>query len=204
LHLRNQLKLMLDNQVDLDRPRVEDGSRLLDRLIDEHQRPHKDKIIFIDCLLHNGAKLGSSTWFAARGKHEIQLKLLRKLCQDGYFLYKVSDFHPKGFSKQRTLNLDSTRLLTQVAQTTTTQKSSIEAAVFRFEYALKRIDELEQQIQARCHQSCMAKGHARLLDPSQQEAIIKETQQVKYQTFLGLSRCERKRGVSTNTIDVIL
>lgn len=84
-------KLLISSRADMDRSRESDGTRLLDRLIAEHQPdPNTDKLPFIDCLLHNGAKLGSSTWSAANGKHEIQLRLLRKLCQDGYFLYKVS------------------------------------------------------------------------------------------------------------------
>lgn len=74
----------------MDKTRPSDGSRLLDRLIGEHRHLFADKLAYIDCLLHNGAKLGSSTWTAASGKHEIQLRLLKKLCQDGYFLYKVS------------------------------------------------------------------------------------------------------------------
>lgn len=48
-----------------------------------------NKLPYIDLLLQNGARLGSSTWHAAHGKHEILLRLLKKLCQDGYFLYKV-------------------------------------------------------------------------------------------------------------------
>lgn len=73
----------------MDQSSERDGTRLLDRLIAQH-RPNDNKLPFIDCLLQNGAKLGSSTWNAADGKYEIQLKLLEKLCQDGYFLYKVS------------------------------------------------------------------------------------------------------------------
>lgn len=84
-----QLQLLIDNGADFDRARKSDGSRLLDRLISEHCAP-ADRLSYIDCLLQNGAKLGSSTWLAANGKRDVQLRLLRKLCQDGYFLYKVS------------------------------------------------------------------------------------------------------------------
>lgn len=84
-----QLKLLIDNKADVDKTRKEDNSRLLDRLIEQHHRLI-DKLPYIDCLLQNGAKLGSSTWIAATGKEEVQIRLLRKLCQDGYFLYKVS------------------------------------------------------------------------------------------------------------------
>lgn len=84
--------MLIDNGADFDRARKSDGSRLLDRLISEHSSVFagSDKLKFIDCLLQSGAKLGSSTWLAANGKRDVQLRLLKKLCQDGYFLYKVS------------------------------------------------------------------------------------------------------------------
>lgn len=84
------LHLLVDSGADLDRIGP-DGLRLLDRLATEHQPMKNNKLPFIDCLLRNGAKLGSSTWAAAFGKHDIQLRLLKKLCHDGYFLYKVSN-----------------------------------------------------------------------------------------------------------------
>lgn len=68
------------------------------------------------------------------------------------------------------------------------QKSSIEPAVYRFEYALKRIAELEQQLATGCCRS----GADFDLD----QTTFRATQQIKYQTYLGLSRCERKRKVS--------
>lgn len=90
-HAPNQLKFLIDKRANMDQSSERDGSRLLDRLIAQHQ-PNDNKLPFIDCLLQNGSKLGSSTWNAADGKYEIQLRLLEKLCQDGYFLYKVSWF----------------------------------------------------------------------------------------------------------------
>lgn len=72
------------------------------------------------------------------------------------------------------------------------QTSSIEAAVFRFEYALKRIAELEQQLSSGCCRPASLMMAYVNLD----HAFARETQQVKYQTYLGLSRCERKRKVS--------
>lgn len=48
------------------------------------------KINHIELLLKFGAKLSSKTWQAADGKPKIALKLIKKLCADGYFLQKVS------------------------------------------------------------------------------------------------------------------
>ena len=52
--------------------------------------PTMDKSAQIDLLLARGAKLSAATWHAARNKVDVQLKLVRKLCQDGFYLYKVS------------------------------------------------------------------------------------------------------------------
>lgn len=83
------LDLLIENKANVDRQDAT-GLRLLDRLVAEHQPGVSNKLPYIECLLRNGAKLGSSTWAAAAGKHDVQLRLLKKLCHDGYFLYKVS------------------------------------------------------------------------------------------------------------------
>lgn len=91
------MKILIDNKAELDRCHTFDGSRLLDRLIEQHNDSNGsrefNKLHYIECLLQNGAKLGSSTWMAASGKGDIQVRLLQKLCQDGYYLYKVSVYH---------------------------------------------------------------------------------------------------------------
>lgn len=183
-------RYLLDNKVDLDRVRAKDGSRLLDRVIGQHKPPQVDKIPYIDHLLHNGAKLSSATWLAAHGKYDVLFRLLRKLCQDGYYLYK---------------------------------QNSIEAAVYRFEYGLKRIDELEEQMismiltessnayyQPGLAGKTFTNGTNRLVDLKESnggqynfyknhfdhQAMAKAAQEIKYQIYLGLSRCERKRRVS--------
>lgn len=182
-----KLKILIDSGAELDRQRSSDGSRLLDRLIREHQSAAnsllassslasssagQDRMAFVEYLLESGAKLSSSTWSAARGKLDIQLSLLRKLCQDGYFLYK---------------------------------QSSIEAAVYRFEYALKRIAELEQQLSSGMTNFGAGANNRRkqsaALLMAMRSSVTPESasvacRKIKYQTYLGLSRCERRRRVT--------
>lgn len=178
---RLQLKLLIDSGADIDQIRVGDKTRLLDRLIGEHDQQTADKSAYIECLLQNGAKLGSSTWLAARNKHQILLRLLRKLCQDGYFLYKVSNCcQLNTFAK--------TRLLTFVSQS-----SSIEAAVYRFEYALKRLAELDQQVSGCSH-------FQRAQSFVQDQATLSGSRRIRYQSYLGLSSCERERRVSIDDL----
>lgn len=59
----------------------------------------------------------------------------------------------------------------------------IEAAIYRFEYALRRMTELEQRLRS-----------------TRQVCIEQTTQQVKYQTYLGLARCERSRQVNADYV----
>lgn len=69
------------------------------------------------------------------------------------------------------------------------QSSSIEAAIYRFEYALKRLVELEHQlITGLGPMSNSTVG----FQPNEMQAACR---QLKYQTYLGLSRCELKRRV---------
>lgn len=149
------VKYLIDHKAELDKVNSIDGSRLLDRLIKLHDEGPKlvgtNKLPYIDCLLQNGARLGSSTWRAAHSKHKLQMRLLKKLCQDGYYLYKVS---------------------------------SIEAAIYRFEYALKRLAGLEHQL--------LSTANSLMYQLDFQIAC----KHLKYHIYLGLSRCERKRGVS--------
>lgn len=172
------LDLLIEHGADVDR-QASDGSRLLDRLIAEHQPSAQNKLAYIECLLRNGAKLGSPTWAAAAGKHDVQLRLLKKLCHDGYFLYKVSEVAKKPYF--------TCRRFTNGSQPE--KKSSIEASVYRFEYALRRIAEMEQQL---------AQGISRNRRLFYQQQVGASVRQVKFQTFLGLSRCERKRKVGFN------
>lgn len=95
------------------------------------------------------------------------------------------------------------------------QKCSIEAAVFRFEYALKRITELELQLSdcsavnlPASNACCKSKGYMQMAaivgdsygfsgnNNYTDQMTLLATQQLKYQTYLGLSRCERKRKVN--------
>lgn len=119
--------------------------------------------------------------------------------------------------------------------------------MFRFEYALKRITELELQLSRDLHRSfaaaaaaaqvcCKPQAHQiqsnsnnfyHLINPNDchnynnynnnkdeancnginrntDQITLQATQQLKYQTYLGLSRCERKRKVSGATLLLVV
>lgn len=63
--------------------------------------PVLDKTPQIKLLLQKGAKLSATTWLAARDKLDIQMRLLQKLCQDGYYLQKVCNVVKALISKEK-------------------------------------------------------------------------------------------------------
>lgn len=60
--------------------------------------------------------------------------------------------------------------------------------MYRFEYALKRLAQLEQQL--------AGNSYAGVITLSNGSSTHLAARQIKYHTYLGLSRCERKRKVS--------
>lgn len=74
------------------------------------------------------------------------------------------------------------------------KKLSIEEAVYRFEYALKRLAELEQQLFMNNRNFNL---QASIQNRNQADQLtLMAARQIKFQIYLGLSRCERKRKVS--------